>query len=328
MEDPNVPLASTPGSGPPLLDSTALRRPPFFHSVFVGPEGLRAAWRILFYLAMAWMVDYVLSFALAPMLSPDLHGKALLLSRLVDYLVQVTAIILPAFVMARIEKREFDVYGLPRHSAFGKFFWVGAIWGIVSITLLLLMMRGAGAFYFGGFALHGIRVLKFAAYWGAFFLLVGCAEEFLFRGYTLYTVTTGMGFWPAAILMSLLFGGVHLRNPGENYVGGLGAALMGFFFCLTLRRTGHLWFAIGFHASWDWGQSFLYSVPDSGGMVTGHLMKSSFQGPAWLTGGSVGPEGSVLVFGIIALLWILFDRVYPQARYPTVSLKEVPTSSS
>ncbi len=243
MEDTNVPLATTPGSGPQPSDSTALRRPPFFHSVFLGPEGLRAAWRILFYLAMAWTVDYVLSFALAPMLSPDLHGKALLLSRLVDYLVQVTAILLPAFVMARIEKREFDVYGLPRHSAFGKFFWVGAVWGIVSITVLLLMMRGAGAFYFGGFALHGIRVLKFAAYWGAFFLLVGCAEEFLFRGYTLYTVTTGMGFWPAAILMSLLFGGVHLRNPGENYVGGLGAALIGFFFCLTLRRTGHLWFS-------------------------------------------------------------------------------------
>ncbi len=320
MEEPNVPLPSTPENGPPPFDSTVLRRPPFLHSIFLGPGGLRAAWRILLYLAMAWTVDYVLSFALAPLLAADLHGTALLLSRLADYLVQVTAIILPAFVMARIEKREFDVYGLPRHTAFGKLFWMGTIWGIVSITVLLVLLRGAGAFYFGGFALHGIRVLKFAAYWGAFFLLVGCFEEFLFRGYTLLTAATGLGFWPAAILMSLLFGGVHLRNPGENYVGGLGAALIGLFFCLTLRRTGHLWFAVGFHASWDWGQSFLYSVPDSGGMVTGHLMKSSFPGPAWLTGGSVGPEGSVLVFVIIALLWILFDRMCPQARYPSDSV--------
>ncbi len=96
----------------------------------------------------------------------------------------------------------------------------------------------------------------------------------------------------------------------------LAAALIGFFFCLTLRRTGNLWFAVGFHAAWDWGESFLYSVPDSGEMVTGHLLKSSFHGSTWLTGGSVGPEGSVLVFILIALLWVAFNRLYPDVKYP------------
>jgi CAAX protease family protein len=43
----------------------------------------------------------------------------------------------------------------------------------------------------------------------------------------------------------------------------------------------------------------------------GHLMNPSFHGSRWLTGGSVGPEGSVLLFILIALLWVLFDRVYP-----------------
>jgi hypothetical protein len=58
----------------------------------------------------------------------------------------------------------------------------------------------------------------------------------------------------------------------------------------------------------------LYSVPDSGGMVTGHLLNSSFHGSRWLTGGSVGPEGSVLVFVVIALMWLVFDRLYPRSR--------------
>ena len=116
--------------------------------------------------------------------------------------------------------------------------------------------------------------------------------------------------------MSAGFGGVHLHNAGENWLGVLAAGLIGFFFCLTLRRTGNLWFAVGFHAAWDWGESFLYSVPDSGEMVTGHLLKSSFRGPTWLTGGSVGPEGSVLVFILIALLWVAFNRLYPEVKYP------------
>ncbi|MGA7379817.1 MAG: CPBP family intramembrane glutamic endopeptidase, partial [Terriglobales bacterium] len=108
------------------------------------------------------------------------------------------------------------------------------------------------------------------------------------------------------------FGAIHLQNPGEAWVGALCAGLIGLFFCFTLRRTGSLWFAVGMHASWDWGESYLYSVPDSGGMVTGHLLNSGFHGSHWLTGGSVGPEGSVLVFVVIGASWLLFDRVYPK----------------
>jgi hypothetical protein len=129
-------------------------------------------------------------------------------------------------------------------------------------------------------------------------------------------LTAGVGFWPAAILLSLGFGALHLENPGENWVGILAAMLIGFFFCLTLRRTGNLWFAIGFHASWDWGESYLYSVPNSGWKPPGHLLHSSLQGPRWLSGGSVGPEGSVFLFVLLALLWVVFDRVYPEVKYP------------
>ena len=182
---------------------------------------------------------------------------------------------------------------------------------------MLLALHGANAFDFGGLALHGVRVLKFAVFWGAFFLMVGFYEEFLTRGYTQYTLTQVVGFWPAAVLLSAGFGVLHLENPGESWVGILGAVLIGFFFCLTLRRTGNLWFAIGFHTSWDWAESYFYSVPDSGGMAPGHLLHSSFHGPNWLTGGSVGPEGSVFLFALLVLLWVVFDRVYPEVKYPT-----------
>ena len=95
----------------------------------------------------------------------------------------------------------------------------------------------------------------------------------------------------------------------------MAAGLIGFFLCLTLRRTGDLWWAVGFHMAWDWGESYLYSVPDSGTLLPGHLLISSLHGPDWLTGGSVGPEGSYLVFVVIGVLWFLFDRAYPEVKY-------------
>ena len=176
-------------------------------------------------------------------------------------------------------------------------------------------MRGVGVFYFGGIALHGPRVLKFAAFWGLLFLIVGLFEEFAFRGYSQFTLALGTGFWPAAVLLSVAFGAVHLSNQGEAWVGALGAAFIALFFCLTLRRTGNLWFALGFHAAWDWGETFFYSVPDSGIVFPGHLLQSSFSGPTWLTGGTVGPEGSVLCFVVIGATAILFERTHRKTEY-------------
>jgi len=225
------------------------------------------------------------------------------------------AALIPAWVMGRFEQRSLGDYGLPRRGAFGKQFWVGVVWGLVALSVLLFAIRGAGDFTLGGLALHGPRILKYAAFWGVVFLIVGFFEEFLFRGYTLFTLTQGMGFWPSALLLSAIFGGVHLGNAGEAWIGALAAGMIGLFFCLTVRRTGSLWFAVGFHAAWDWAESYLYSVPDSGSVAPGHLLNSSFHGSRWITGGSVGPEGSVFVLVLIVVMWVVFERVYPEAKY-------------
>jgi CAAX protease family protein len=98
--------------------------------------------------------------------------------------------------------------------------------------------------------------------------------------------------------------------------------MFGLFCCLTLHRTGNLWFAVGFHASWDWGESFFYSVPDSGEIAVGHLLSSTFHGPDWLTGGSVGPEGSVVLCpAVIAVVCLVFSAACrPQRQVPTHKL--------
>jgi membrane protease YdiL (CAAX protease family) len=289
--------------------STPATQPSKIRNLLVGPHGIRAGWRLLIYLAMAGTLGVALSFIFQGM-----HH-----SHLWDFffgeLMGTIVVLVPAVIMARIEKRPFGAYGLPAQGAFGKLFWMGALWGVAAITVLLGILRALEGFYFGHVELHGIRILKFALFWGVVFLLVGFFEEFLLRGYTQFTLASGIGFWPAAVLLSTAFGALHLGNKGESPLGALAAGLIGLFFCLTLRRTGNLWFAVGFHMSFDWGETFLYSVPNSGIKETGHLLDSSFHGPNWLTGGTVGPEGSVFVFVVIAILWIAFDRLYRQAKY-------------
>jgi hypothetical protein len=112
--------------------------------------------------------------------------------------------------------------------------------------------------------------------------------------------------------MALLFGAVHLLNSGENWIGAASIVMSALLLALTLLRTGNLWFAIGLHTAWDWAGSFFYGVPDSGVSFTGHLLNPSFRGSKWMTGGSVGPEASVITsFGYVVLLILVHFR-FPQ----------------
>lgn len=334
MDDARQTPESSAGDPPPkAATGEAAANPPRADSgirvVFFGPNGLRAGWRLGIFVLVAIAAAVALGglgrlllFRHAPPRPAGLTPGGLLYGEG----VMLLAVLAATAVMGRIEKRKMAEYGLPMRSALGGWFWGGAVWGFAALTLLLLTLHWAGAFTFGGFAIHGRAAAQFAGLWALAFLAVGGLEESLMRGYALHALSTGMGFWPAAILLSLVFGAGHLHNPGEDWVGGLAAGAVGLFFAFTLRRTGTLWFAIGFHAAWDYSESFLYSVPDSGMVAKGHLLNSSFHGPNWLTGGAVGPEGSYLVLVLIGILFVLFHALYPQARFPSSVSKTSPVA--
>jgi uncharacterized protein len=160
-----------------------------------------------------------------------------------------------------------------------------------------------GHLSFDGNALSGTNAVRFGIEWMIGFLLVGVAEEMALRGYLQVVLARAIGFWPAAVLLSIGFGALHVPNSGEGLIGVIKAGLAGLVFCYSLWRTGSLFWAIGAHMSWDWGQSYFYGVPDSGGMVSRHLLVSHASGATWLSGGTVGPEGSVFaLLGIMAFV--------------------------
>jgi hypothetical protein len=126
----------------------------------------------------------------------------------------------------------------------------------------------------------------------------------------------GSGFWQAAWVTTTLFGFVHTSNGGENWIGIFSAAAVGFVFCVSVRVTGSAWWAIGCHTAWDWAQTYLYGAADSGMVASGHYLTTS-PNPAsnviW-SGGADGPEGSVLVLGILILYLVALLLLYGRGR--------------
>jgi hypothetical protein len=230
--------------------------------------------------------------------------------------IQAFLLILATWLLARMEKRPLDDYGIPPRQALGLRFWEGLVWGFAMLSAILLLLRWWGLFRIDSVALPAGAFLRFALGWALVFLALAINEEFAFRGYLLFSFSRRLRFWRATILLSLLFGAAHLTNPGENVIGILHVVLTGMVFSLTVRRTGNLWFAVGYHAAWDWAETFFYGTPDSGLLATSRYLNTSVQGPAWLTGGSAGPEGSILAIAALLLLALLIHLRFPNAIYP------------
>jgi len=297
----------------PPADSTTKR-------IFIGPNGLRAGWRLLIFMAIVMAMSKVAQIILRRFFPAALDPAQLTPMRIIAPDLLVCFILaVAAGIMSKMEGRRLGQYGLPRSEALRKNFWVGILIGLLATSSTVLGIFALHGVRFTSAAVHGTAILTAAAAWGLAFLLAGLAEEFLFRGYAQFTLTTGMGFWPSAFLLSGLFGLVHASNGGESVLGVLSVVSFGLLLCLFLRRTGNLWCAVGFHLGYDWGQTFLYGVPNSGLLPSQSLLNASLSGPRWLTGGTVGPEASLFCPIILAIVAIVFSLKYREARYQPLS---------
>ena len=288
---------------------------------FFGADGLRAGWRFALFAGL-W---YWLAF------SP--WGAFLLVVRLYQFsatgftpadilvftFVNALVLLVVSTLLARLERHRSSWFGLAFERGALRLFGMGCLWGAVAVTLLLLAAWFGGAVSFNGLAEHGPDLWKYLGLWLAGMLCVGVGEELQFRGYAQAALTRGLGFWPAAVVLSLLFGGEHLSKPLETPLDIGNIVLLGLVMAYSVRRTGSIWFAIGFHAAFDFFALSFYGSPNTGNNglpLEHHLLDTHIAGPAWLTGGPQGLEASWLVPPLVLLMFFLLRRVYPQDRYP------------
>jgi len=262
---------------------------------------LRAVWGLLAFVVLAFVVFP----AKGRWLRALLHGSDDTVRYVLDHMIELAAIVLFASIMAAIARRPFGAFGLPWRLALRSRFWQGAGAGLASLTLLMFGLRATGAIQLGVSSTPPLQAAGLGLVYAALFVLLAMREEFLYRGYGLYTLAEISGFWPAVLVSTAWFTWSHAGNSQENALGLANVAVGGLLFCLMLRRTGNLWMAIGFHATWDWGQTYFYGVGDSGHPpAPGHLFTATVSpaAPAWLSGAPVGPEGSVLCGALSAVL--------------------------
>jgi membrane protease YdiL (CAAX protease family) len=297
-----------------------------FKSVFIGPKGLRAGWRFAAFTVLAIGIAQGFQVFTLQVLGYRPHRGLHPLDFLVaDGLGFIAALIAAAILVRAARGERMRDYGLPLAGNSGGRWGEGFIWGLLAVGILVAAIALFGGYTLSGLSRTGGALAAALALWAATMVVLGFYEEYLFRGYPLKALASGMGFWPAAVLLSVMFGALHyFTKPMETIADALSVSLIGLFLCLSFRRTGSLWFAAGFHTAFDFAALPLFGAPNTannGEPVPLRLLEGSFHGPAWLTGGPCGIEASLLIFPVIGLLFLLFDRRFRAVRWPAGETK-------
>jgi membrane protease YdiL (CAAX protease family) len=281
----------------------------------VGADGkLRAIWRAILFLVLAVFVvmpllGKVLDLILGP--APPFAITAANIAQLEAFNFACALIVTAVF--AWYEGRRVDSYGIPISEALKSPTWEGVLVGVIQTSIVAFAMLAFGAMKIHSLASSGSAVVLTALAWLGACLLVGIGEEFFIRGYFLQTLWKAVGFWPATVVVSALFAGVHyLLKPGENFADMLALVSFSVVCCYSVLRTGNLWFAVGLHVAYDFMQLFVIGTPNGGHVPVGRLLDVSFSGPAWLTGGTLGTEASWFALPLdllaIAYIWWRFRK--------------------
>lgn len=294
--------------------------------IFINEFGrLRSGWRLLVFIAavtaVAILIATVLRVAYVIVLSaaPQLRQPRFIADMLFR-LSMLAAALIAGYVCARwLERLPWRSLGLTLHAGWFRDLVIGFVVGFVSLAVAVgIATAGKGlSFSFNGAPVTALARSMLGS--GVLLFVAALAEEAMFRGYALQTLTRARLAWLGVFLTSVPFGLVHLDNP--NVVPGVtfaNTAIAGVWFGVAYLRTRSLWLPWGLHWSWNWALGWFFGLPVSGGQVTSNpLFNGTDIGPAWLTGGAYGIEGGIagtiaLVLSTLFLWWTPWLSATPE----------------
>ncbi len=271
------------------------------HHWFLGEGGeLRPLWRSVLFV--------ILSFALFLLITGPLHSVSKHWPREAGWglhFVLLCGAFLGAsgLLIRAIDRRSFRTLGLWFYRGWGREFAVGwivsaAVMGSVVIALLATRTLA----YHGGAGDGPAKVLL----WAILLLLSAAWEEIAFRGYGMQRLMEALGESGGILVFSGLFAAVHLGNPDWTLLSTVNTFLAGILLSLAYLKTRALWLPIGLHWSWNVLMGQVFSLPISGMYFAPRLLRAEVGGPEWFSGGSYGPEGSIVltVAAVLAILWL------------------------
>ena len=293
-----------------------------FKQVFINSAGRpRSGWRFLVFVLILLIFGLLFNAAigkaaeLALQWAPD-SAVAHYLENVILRVISLAIALLAGFICTRwLEGLPWRALGLWFHARWLRDFLFGSVIGVASLAVATAIATAGGGL---SFTISGRAVLlqvgQTLFFSALLFILAALAEEALFRGYPLQTMTRANLAWLAVFLTSVPFAAVHLRNP--NVAAGftfINTALAGVWLAVAYLRTRSLWFPLGVHWAWNWALGSLFGLPVSGitNLAPHPLLHGTDLGPAWLTGGSYGIEGGLActITLIVSTLFILRTRL-------------------
>jgi membrane protease YdiL (CAAX protease family) len=270
------------------------------YAPFLNDAGrLRSGWRLGLYV----LVFLVLMFLFGSLVRVALHLGALLhlgsspfLEDVVFRLTLLGSALGAGWICNRwLEDLPWRALGLCFHSGWFRDLFIGSVIGSLSLAIAcaIPLIAGGLRFTFSGRAVL-FSILQALLQTAVLFIIAALAEEAMFRGYPLQTLSRAGLISLALILTSVPFGIIHWQNPNATLFSSTNTALAGVWLGIAYLRTRSLWFPLGVHWAWNWAQGSIFGVPVSGLKLSNHpVLQSLDKGPAWLTGGSYGLEGGL-----------------------------------
>ena len=296
--------------------------------IFINEFGrLRSGWRVLVFIAAVTAVAILIAtvlrvaYVLVLLAAPQLRQPPIIADMLFRFSMLAAALI-PGYLCARwLERLPWRSLGLTLHAGWFRDLVIGFVVGFVSLAVAVgIATAGKGlSFSFNDAPVTSLARSMLGS--GLLLLVAALAEEAMFRGYALQTLTRARLAWLGVFLTSVPFALVHLDNP--NVVPGVtfvNTAIAGVWFGVAYLRTRSLWLPWGLHWSWNWALGWFFGLPVSGGQVTSNpLFNGTDIGPAWLTGGAYGIEGGVagtiaLVLSTLFLWWTPWLSATPELK--------------
>lgn len=215
-----------------------------------------------------------------------------------------------------------EVLGLPKRPTARREWLIGAAlgWGLVVLAILPMALAGTLDIQFWTQSrAFGLLLLNLATLAAA-----ALVEEVAFRGYPFRRLIEAIGPVAATIIMSLLFGLLHILNPGATWTSTVITVLAGLLLSVAWLRTHGLWLGWGFHFAWNASMGILFGLPISGINDFSSIVETRTIGHLGLTGGDYGPEGAaftalVLLIGIVILVLITRDYAWHYTYVPIVA---------
>ena len=268
--------------------------------IFLNDVGrLRSGWRLLIFLAVFLIVSFLIVTALragfvvvrafaGPLTHPEFVSEVIFRAGLLG------AALGAGFLCVKfLEGLPWRSLGLTLHAGWFRDLALGFAIGFASLVIAVaIAFKGLHFSFTDSPLIPTIRSMIGSA---ILLFVAALAEEAMFRGYGLQTLSRAKLAWIGVFLTSVPFALVHLGNP--NVVPGVtfaNTALAGVWLAAAYLRTRSLWLPLGVHWSWNWALGWFFGLPISGiKLVSNPLLKAQESGPKWLTGGSYGIEGGV-----------------------------------